>query len=240
MADFDSSSRQPLTTNVMAEIQILLDGYRQREKRVSHWVQKDGIQNCWDARIDPKNKKKEWKCVIELHEGQINLVTITDTGTWGLTGRRLDKKDLLGDQPVEERWCRFENYAFRNDKAKDKHLLGSRGRGKFVFSGASKTMTTLYDTLLKDKSYRLGRRVVEKLDAPTWYSTDNNSKDILRDQTKGMLKPLTKVGARIIIMEPIQELVDDIKDGTMAGFISYTWWEIIEKHGAQIIVRDGV
>ena len=76
----------------------------------------------------------------------------------------LEQKDL----PRDERWCRFENFAFANENVKNQHLLGSRGRGKFVFSGASDTMKTLYDTLRDDKVYRLGMRVVEKLDAPNF------------------------------------------------------------------------
>ena len=143
MTDFPDESKRSLVTNVMAMVDQLLDGYRDKETRLSHWVQKDGIQNSWDARKDPNNRKKNWKCVIELHEGKKTIVTITDSGTWGLTGKRLDDKDLDKEQPPSERWCRFENYAFKNEKVKDKHLLGSRGRGKFVFAGASDTMGTL-------------------------------------------------------------------------------------------------
>ena len=218
----------------------IIAGYKDKERRVSHWVQKDGIQNSWDARKDPENRGKNWKCEVELHEsGSHTIVTITDFGTYGLTGKRLEKDDLMKDQPREERWCRFENYAFNNKNTKNQHLLGSRGRGKFVFSGASKTKTTLYDTLRDDGIYRLGMRIVEKLDAPNWLAEGQKAKDILKAKTQGIIPPLNHVGTRIVIMDPSKELVDDIKDGHMEQFISETWWEIIEKHGAKIIVKNG-
>ncbi|MBT5088139.1 MAG: hypothetical protein HOM71_11730, partial [Deltaproteobacteria bacterium] len=241
MADFDKDSKQPLVMDVQQVVKQIIAGYENFEKRASHWVQKDGIQNCWDARKCEKNEDKKWKCVIELHQNsKKSIVSITDYGTYGLTGKRLDKKELQKEQPVKERWCRFENYAFSNKaKKKERHLLGSRGRGKFVFSGASDTMTTLYDTLRDDKVYRLGRRIVEKLDAPTWVEEDQKAKEILIDQTEGLLQPLKHVGTRIIIMEPSKELVEDIQDGLMEQFISETWWEIIEKFDAKIIVKNG-
>jgi hypothetical protein len=239
MADFDPKKRRSLVINVRAVIDQLIAGYKDKERRVSHWVQKDGIQNCWDARKDPRNKLMNWKCEIELIEqGNDAFVTITDYGTWGLTGRRYDRKDLeQKDLPREERWCRFENFAFANENVKNQHLLGSRGRGKFVFSGASDTMETLYDTLRDDKVYRLGMRTVEKLDAPNDFEEDQMAKDILKTKTKGILAPLNHVGSRIIIMNPTKELVEDIKDGHMEQFVSETWWEIIEKFGAKIIVK---
>ena len=238
MADFEDSSRRRLVSKIIGLVKQIIDGYRKYEKRVSHWVQKDGIQNCWDARKDAENKSKNWKCEIELHEsGNDKIVTITDFGTWGLTGRRLEEEDLEKDQPLEERWCRFENFAFENENVKDKHLLGSRGRGKFVFSGASDTMITLYETLRDDKVYRLGMRKVERLDAPNWLAEGQSAKDILKTKTKGLLQPLNHVGTRIIIMDPKKELVEDIKDGHMEQFISETWWELIEKFGAKIFVK---
>ena len=144
MIDFDKSSKQLMAVNFPKIVNDIIEQYEKLEESPSHWVQKDGIQNCWDARKNIKNKDKKWKCTIELHEkGDKKIVTITDVGTWGLTGKRLDNQEMLKDQPIEQRWCRFENYAFQNENTKDKHLLGSRGRGKFVFSGTSNSMITI-------------------------------------------------------------------------------------------------
>ena len=240
MADFDPNTKRDAVVHFNQVVKTIIDGYKNREQRASHWVQKDGIQNCWDARKDPLNKQKKWKCEIELHEnGKNTFVTITDFGTWGLTGRRLEQKELYNEQPREERWCRFENYAFQNENVKNQHMLGSRGRGKYVFTGASETGTTLYDTLRDDKVYRIGMRKLEKFSAPTHAAEGQKAKDILKTRTNGILSPLTHVGTRIIIMNPSKQVVEDIKDGQMEQFISETWWEIIEKHDAKIIVKNG-
>jgi hypothetical protein len=240
MADFDPANRRAIVQNFKAVVDHIIDGYKQKEPRASHWVQKDGIQNCWDARKDRDNQNKTWKCEIELIEKDGHaIVTITDFGTEGLTGRRLTAKEL--EKPNIDkihRYSRFENYAFANDNVKNQHLLGSRGRGKFVFHGASKNMAIMWDTLRDDKEYWLGSRVVEKLDADNDFAEGYGAKEILVDKTKGLVKPLTHVGSRIIILDPVKEMVDDIADGTMERFISETWWEIIDKFGAKIIVKS--
>ena len=99
---------------------------------------------------------------------------------------------------------------------------------------------TFYETLRDDGIYRIGRRKVERLGSKTIHAeeTDTNSaSQILKDQTG--LSPITHVGTRIIIPDPEDEVIEDFKDGTLSGFISETWWEIIEKYGAEIIVKVG-
>jgi hypothetical protein len=247
MADFSEDSKQDVTINVRAIVDDLLDGYFDKEPRSSHWMQKDGIQNCWDARKDKNNKKKKWKCIIELHEGKNNLITITDHGTWGLIGRRWTNEELSKEDPGnDERWTKFENMAFANKEDPDKEVLGSRGRGKFVFSGCSKVRTTLYDTLRDDGLYRIGMRKVEKVNAPTWVAEHppykpghDDAYDVLSKHTDGILKPLDHIGTRIIILDPKKEVMDDIKSGKFEEFISDTWWEIISKYGAEVIIKVG-
>ena len=260
MVDFDPSTQKDERTDKFLEIKILIDGYKQKEPRISHWLQKDGGQNCWDARKNLKNKDKKWKCVFELHENisikndktnkieKKTFVTITDYGTYGLTGRVLSDKDLLTNLDLDERWGRFENYAFRNKLPKGanaKHLLGSRGRGKYVFIAASKmsaggTKATLYETRRDDGVYRLGRRTVQKLKAQTIHAdqTSNPTAEEVLKSHSG-LSPIKHVGTRIIIPDPEDEVIDDFKDGTLRQFISETWWEIIQKYNAEFIVKVG-
>ena len=68
MSNFTEQHRQDMAFNMRGIIDQLLDGYEQFEKHKSHWLQKDGIQNCWDARKSVLNKNKKWKCVIELYD----------------------------------------------------------------------------------------------------------------------------------------------------------------------------
>ena len=242
MAEFDLANRTPLVINIKAVVDQIIDAYKLEERKTSHWVQKDGIQNCWDARVEGDNKSNNWKCEIELIEKDGHtIVTITDFGTWGLTGRRLNAKELA--QPKIDtihRYSRFENYAFANDNNKKQHVLGSRGRGKFVFHGASKTMAILWETVRSDdKKYWLGFRETETLTAFNDFAADDKAKAILISKTNGLLKPLTHIGSRITILQPVKEMIDDIKDGTLESFISKTWWEIIDKFGAKIVVKSG-
>src|SRR3990172_10617400 len=109
----------------------IVDGYR-AFRGVPHGVQKDALQNAWDARVEKKNARG-WSATFELmkFDGGNNFFVITDRGTTGLTGRVLKTEELQEDLPLEEKWGRFENVAFT--KAASEEALGSRGRGKFIF-----------------------------------------------------------------------------------------------------------
>ena len=50
-------------------------------------------------------------------------------------------------------------------------------------------MTTLYETLRDDKVYRLGMRIVKKLDADNDFEEGDEARKILVSQTRGFLKP---------------------------------------------------
>jgi len=219
------------------QIKEIIDGYLDKGATISHAVQKDAIQNGWDPR---KNRDgKGWKFTFELVENSgLTLLTMTDQGTFGLTGRRLKQEDLERDLPLEERWGRFENLAFRNEDNPDRELLGSRGRGKFIFVGASEDMAILYDSL-RGKTYRFGQRHVEKTRSPTYAQDEDKGREDLKNKSKGLLEPLATVGTRVAIINPVKELVDDIKSGKFLKFIGATWWEIIDKFGGQIVVRVG-
>ena len=41
MVDFDPSTLKDERTDKFLEIKILIDGYKQKEPRISHWLQKD-------------------------------------------------------------------------------------------------------------------------------------------------------------------------------------------------------
>ena len=218
------------------DVRAVVDGYR-AHTTISHAIQKDAIQNGWSAR---KYKKgRGWSLKFQLLEiARRKFVLMTDEGTWGLTGRVLApeeyEKDLLG----EERWGRFEGVAFTQPRAE--RTLGSRGRGKFIFVGASKEHTILYDTLRNDSSYRFGFRTVIKTESPIAAFDGDEGKQKLREMTGNLIEPLSSVGTRVIIVNPVDELVEDLKSGQFLRNIGETWWEIILKRDATIKVRiDG-
>lgn len=216
------------------DVRAIVDGYR-AYTTVAHAVQKDAIQNGWSAR---RNKKgKGWSFTFELLERGRRYLLMTDEGTTGLTGRVLSPEEYERDLPSEERWGRFEGVAFTQPRVE--RTLGSRGRGKFIFVGASKEYTILYDTLREDGTYRFGFRTVIKTESPVAAYDGERGKRQLEEMTQNQIVPLSTVGTRVIIVEPVDELVEDIKEGFFLRYIGETWWEIISKYGSCIKVKYG-
>jgi len=218
------------------DVTAIVDGYRAHTV-VPHAVQKDAIQNGWSARRNRKGR--EWSFTFELLIAQDRkFLLMTDQGTTGLTGRVLTPEEYEMDLPSEERWGRFEGVAFTQPRAE--RTLGSRGRGKFIFVGASKEHTILYDTLRSDGSYRFGFRTVIRTESPVAAYDGDEGKQKLKDMTDNLIHPLSSVGTRVIIVSPVDELVEGLKKGQFLRYIGETWWEIVLKYGATIRVKvDG-
>jgi len=226
---------RPTTINWKNFLKSIVDGY-ERHNGIVHGVQKDAIQNGWDAR---RNKKgKGWKFTFELVETiDRTFLLMVDEGTYGLTGKILNPSDFEKDLPEKERWGRFENLAFTKEQSKERATLGSRGRGKFIFVGASKINEILYDSLRRDGSYRFGVRNLTVINSETYSWDEQEAKVKLLEMTSNTIKPLDKTGTRVIIVDPIDELVESVKNGDLLRNISETWWEIILKHDAEIYVK---
>jgi len=244
----DLTRARPTVINWPANLLQIVDDYRSC-RGVPHGVQKDAIQNAWDARV--AKHAKGWSVTFELlkpKKGK-NFLVITDKGTTGLTGKILEKSELQEDLPAEEKWGRFENVAFT--KAPSEKALGSRGRGKFIFLGASKHHEVktpegetvqnliLYDTLRADGIYRFGYRTIVTTDSPIDAFDNDEGRGKLEQLTEGLIEPLNKIGTRVIIVDPDNELINDIESGKFIGYIGETWWEIIDKYNAKIEVKVG-
>ena len=234
---FAKNRIRPMIIAVANIIKEITDGYERFETKKSLWLQKDGIQNAWDARTQKEGTG--WSCNFTLHESKdLTLLTITDNGTLGLIGKELDAADMTKNLPPGERLARFLNLAFKNESSKQQ--LGSRGRGKFVFVAASNAKQIMFETLRSsDKKYLVGARKLEFIDSPTAVEYGPAAEAILVQNTKNLVKPLTNVGTRVIIFDPEDEIIRDIKSGEFEKFISQTWWEIIEKFNAEITITQG-
>ena len=60
----DITRARSTVINWPAHIEAIVDGYR-GHRGISHGVQKDAIQNSWDARKDKKHGK-DWSVIFEL------------------------------------------------------------------------------------------------------------------------------------------------------------------------------
>lgn len=218
------------------QIKAIVDGYRSYTT-IPHAVQKDAIQNGWSARRFKKGT--EWSLIFELIEKKgKTFLMMTDSGTTGLTGKILTLEEYELDLPSKEKWGRFEGVAFTQPR--EERTLGSRGRGKFIFVGASKEHTILYDTLMDDGIYRFGFRTVIKTESPIAAYENDEGRAKMKEMTRGIIEPLDRIGTTIIIVEPLDEIVSEIKNGNFLRYIEETWWEIILKRGADINLRvDG-
>ncbi len=199
-------------------------------------IQKDAVQNSWDGR-EHRKRATGWRCVFQLVVDSTGhrYLTITDVGTVGLTGRVLTPEEYMADMPENERWARFESLAFTHESSDSATYLGARGQGKFIFVGASKSRRILYDSLRPDGTYRLGARYVERMKSPV-NSWDGDDADARRQEFSPDLARLQEVGTRVIVDDPIDEVVDAMLSDRMVLNIAETWWPIIDKYGADIRV----
>jgi len=206
---------------------------------VSHAVQKEAIQNSSDA-LD-KGSADKWCVIFEMDDSlPPKYIAIVDQGTCGLTGKAIVSKEELDEMEEKEpqkyqaeRWARFEALSFPNIDPVGK---GSKGQGKWAFVGASEEKSIVYDTLRKDAKYRVGgwfgdRQLLQ--DPPEGYFAE----ELIKKEFG--LKPLERIGTRIIIKMPKKELWDGflpILDSPIAKYIGETWWELL-KNGTSILVK---
>jgi len=205
---------------------------------VPHGVQKEAIQNGWGARAG----RRAWGFSVILHaetDGHPALLTLTDSGTVGLTGDLHFNVAALGEDeniPSDQRLARFEAMYESGGETSGPGLFG---RGKLIFNAASKKRTILYDSRTKDGDYRLGIRWIRGRDYHQLATVmlGGEAEKELAEQTDGRLVPLAEAGTRITIVDPVDELLDATRSGDLLQSIEETWWEIILKYDASISVQ---
>lgn len=207
---------------------------------LAHGLQKDAIQNGWSARVSDRN----WTFEFRLKRIQDKfLLSMTDQGTTGLTGSNCyfeSRKRQPGEEvpkiPDYERLARFESMFYSGGTG-----VGLFGRGKLLFNAVSNEKLIYYDSKTIDDKYRLNYRKIDDVEGYTSRKSvleGDIAQTMVTQWTNGVIQPLTATGTRIIIVDPIQEVVDSIHDGSFLRAIEETWWEIIQKYGAKISVVD--
>jgi hypothetical protein len=207
---------------------------------IAHGLQKDAIQNGWGARISDRNWSFEF-ALKKMPDGTL-LLTMTDYGTCGLIGSTcyFDEHKTRPDEeiskiPDNERLARFESMFYSGGTGP-----GLFGRGKLIFNVASRQKLIFYDSHTISNEYRLNKRQIKasKYQQYKHVFQGDTARTKISEWTNGTLQPLTCSGTRITIVDPVQEVVDAIHDGTFLKAIEETWWEIIQKYDAKITMTD--
>ncbi|GAH82006.1 unnamed protein product, partial [marine sediment metagenome] len=76
-----------------------------------------------------------------------------------------------------------------------------------------------------------------RTESPLHAVDGQDGKRMLSEITGGLIAPLSSVGTRVVIVDPVDELIEDIKNGNFLRCIGETWWEIILKYNANIKLR---
>jgi len=231
--------------NVERDIKAILDGYK---TKIQHdfWeadaLQKDAIQNSWDAKKDSKGK--DWKCLFSLRDlGDKKFLSILDEGTKGLIGTQFnDRKELSKILLSEKEKEDLAYFCNSNWSVKKGEKGGTRGRGKTIFLGVSKDKKIFFDSLRSsDNRYVFGKIYLDK-DKEVKFELfwDEDAKSRLVNVSNKKIVPLKKFGTRILILNPISSVIKAIEKGDFLGFINNSRWEIIKKFEAKIFVDDGI
>ena len=227
LTDIDWSDARSRPANYIQICESIADSY---PNGVAHGVQKDALQNGMDA-VD---SSRPLVFEFELFENELGrFLSMSDFNTTGLTGPvLLTPEEYQQELPEEYRWARFESFAFT--KA-DPDARGARGQGKFIFLAASKQYTMLYETLLTDGTYRLGITKATTIDCPMKHWVGAEAQSALTQITG--LRPRTDIGTRVIIVDPVDTVVEEICNGDFKNAIEETWFRSIDKQLVQVSVN---
>ncbi len=210
--------------NYIAICNTVADSYPESK---AHGLQKDAIQNSMDARKGKSVVRVEFKVVKNEHDK--TFLTFKDSNTTGLSGAVVQNVSDYKSLKQDDHWARFEAFAFTKD---DPDALGARGQGKFIFLCASKQYKMFYDTLRDDGIYRLGATEATEVGRTVYPKRGNEwENNIAEAQLRKFcdLEPLEEVGTRIIVCEPIPEVLEEIENGLFERAIQETWFRAIEK-----------
>ncbi len=203
---------------------------------IAHGLQKDAIQNSVDARKSKRLPVHVEFQVIENERG--TFLTFTDSNTVGLTGDVVNSASDYSNLRSDDHWARFEAFAFTKD---DPDALGARGQGKFIFLRASQQYKMVYDTLRDDGTYRLGATQATETGRPVYPQYGESWEDSIAAAKLFELcglEPLREVGTRIIVCDPLPEVLEEIESDDFERAIQETWLRAIDKKQLNVRINS--
>ncbi|MBA7595513.1 hypothetical protein ES703_02477 [subsurface metagenome] len=241
----------------MAQIEQIVREYcSEPAKGLAHGTQKDALQNGFGARAVTNEKVacRTWRFYFELHKvNGSDALSFWDEGTLGLTGELLTAEQIMDRIAADtlgpdQRLGRFLARLVSGGNLGP----GIFGRGKLIFHGASTTTSILVDSRRSDDSMyiALDRGIISnRLMQPEIPFCGEEAERFIAKETGGALKPLENTGTRVTILDLDPEVADAFKLSfspsptayrtSFAHMIEETWWEIIHKFGARIVLKYG-
>lgn len=197
-----------------------------------HGFQKDVIQNSFGA----VKKNKNFECIFKFETGKNKLyLLVQDKGTCGLEGSNLSQNEInefsrmQKDLPPKERLARFSSMNFSGGN----QGAGLYGQGKKMYAAVSKEKSFYFESISVE-GYRVNHLKNGEV-LPKALEGDE-AKEFIKNETG--LEPIKDMGTRIIIPSPKKLIQEEINSGVFEKKISETWWKIIQKYDAKILVND--
>lgn len=247
--------------NDLVGIRYVKEDYESSPARgLTHGLQKDAIQNSVGAAKNIRSLDG-WKMTFELVTINGNeAMVFWDEGTFGLTGDiltpdQIRKKSASGELDASQNLSRFLSVFESGGNVGP----GSYGRGKLVFQACSFIQTILCDSLREDNTYVAFKRTIRNNElVQTQVFEGEKAEVLIKTESDGVLQALSEQGTRITILEldsidqvnglsigqafknSFDEEVDDLEcESCFDMMIQETWWEILLKYDANIVLRWG-
>lgn len=231
-----NEERRKRVTNFTGYINGIINNYNEHPAcGLIHGFQKDAIQNGWGHR---RPNVSEWKMefrYVENEKGKFFIVE--DFNDTGLIGKNyttdeieeLQKKELLGPDEKLARFSSLYNSGGNTTSA------GLYGQGKIMYQAVSKRYLEYFDSYTEKQKYVAN--FVDLDDTNVKAFEDEEAIKYIKEKTNFDRK--TTYGTRIIIVDPLDELVESLRNGELINAINETWWRIIKKYNARIELYDG-
>lgn len=247
---------RPVGSSAEGLLGIFADSYNDGEIRA---LAQEPVQNAKDARLHTNIVRVEYRLTpkMDIYGNRLYVLTVTDSGTTGLSGTvKPSKTDLARASDADRATMKWYHFERMFDSKKGAQSIGSRGWGKSIFlhcsnvPGDSIKSIMLYDTLTSDSEYRFGRMMVLNDDLVALETPLTGM-----DARKGMENPnyvpegarlalplasgsLNEPGTRIVVPYLRSSAVKAFKDGSLIAWLQYLWWRPISEGDLTITVID--
>lgn len=230
-----NEDRRKRVTNFRAFIQRTVRDYStQPACGLIHGFQKDAIQNGWGHRTSNTN----WKMVFRYVENDYGkFFIVEDIGNTGLIGKNYNTDEIedlqsQGKLGANEKLARFSSLY---NSGGNEQGAGLYGLGKVMYQAVSEDYLEYFDSNTTEGKYVANYVDVDDTNFVAYEGQE--AINFIKSKT-GLDKKETK-GTRIIIVNPIDELISALRSGELINDINETWWRIIQKYNATIELYEG-